>query len=480
MKNLLLAGVAFAALVLDGPALAADIPVKSPAPSIAPPYSWTGLYFGVNAGYGVGRDPTTLQSGFYAPLSAEQFSVQPAGPLGGVQLGYNWQLAHWVLGLEADVQVTGQSDSACVTQCNSGSGTVVDQKLPWFGTARGRLGWTNGPMLLYATGGLAYGHVKTTVTVIDDPTPPQAFTFNHLKAGWTLGGGVEAAIGGAWTAKAEYLYVDLGSQTDNFNYFILPFGHRYYVRENVFRVGLNYRFFGEPALADSTMPVKAPVMAAPYYAWSGLYLGLNTGFGIARDPSSYTAAGLQPAADSFKLDPTGWLGGGQFGYNWQSSHWVYGLETDIQATTQKSSTNCLLLCAPTIPTTLQITQKLPWFGTLRGRVGWAEGPVLFYATGGLAYGEVKTTASYLVDTLVGGTSSVLLDLSSTRTGWTAGGGIEAAVGGNWTAKAEYLYIDLGTVSGSFPVDFGLGFTNTNTVSTSFRYHIARVGLNYRL
>jgi outer membrane immunogenic protein len=123
---------------------------------------------------------------------------------------------------------------------------------------------------------------------------------------------------------------------------------------------------------------------------------------------------------------------------------------------------------------------MPWFGTARARLGWASDNVLLYATGGLAYGRATLHADYLNNGLVFGTViSQTLDVAAIKTGWTAGGGIEAALAGGWSAKFEYLYVDLGSLTGSFTTDFGLGFTTVNTVSVSVREHIARVGLNYR-
>ena len=109
------------------------MPLKAKAPPLAAPYNWTGFYVGANVGYSVGRDPSAFASAFFG--GAESFSLQPAGAIGGGQVGYNWQRGHWVLGIEADIQASGQKDSACVTRCLVGSiGATIDQEMP--GSAR--------------------------------------------------------------------------------------------------------------------------------------------------------------------------------------------------------------------------------------------------------------------------------------------------------------------------------------------------------
>ena len=136
-------------------------------------------------------------------------------------------------------------------------------------------------------------------------------------------------------------------------------------------------------------------------------------------------------------------------------------------------------CSPGI--FFQIDQHLTWLGTARARLGWANGPLLFYATGGAAYGGVETTVSNANGAFVPPFAIAgRVTAQSTRVAWTAGGGIEGQLAGNWTAKGEYLYVDLGGQSASLVSDFGLGFIQNATLSTSVREHIFRLGLNYKL
>ena len=143
---------------------AADLPVKAPiykAP-VAAIYDWTGIYVGVNAGLGVGRDLTTINA---PPTNFTEISYQsPFGALGGVQAGYNWQAGHWVFGVEADIQGADLHDNyTCVSSCLPIRSITFDQRIDWFGTARARLGYASGPVLTYVTGGFAYANVKDTI-----------------------------------------------------------------------------------------------------------------------------------------------------------------------------------------------------------------------------------------------------------------------------------------------------------------------------
>jgi outer membrane immunogenic protein len=442
MKRILLASAALIGTAVS--AQAADLAVKAPyykAPVVAV-YNWTGFYVGVNAGAGIGRDRV---SHFYNGDSVYQ---SPQGGFGGAQIGYNWQadslLGTIVYGVEADIQ-GGDLSGGGATLVGPLGATVYSTKSDWFGTVRGRVGIATGPVLSYFTGGYAYGNVKSSITEGGIP----AFSQSKTEGGWTIGSGVEAALGGNWTGKLEYLYLNLGDRTNVFG----P-GFQYTnneLRENIFRVGLNYRIGGNAAYA--------PIPASN---WTGWYLGGNVGSGTGRDRTSLAVAGLA-APERFSLNPDGINGGGQIGYNWQSVNWVYGIETDIQASSQRDNKTAVLL------STAAYDAKLPWFGTVRGRVGYSVGSTLFYATGGFAYGGVKTKIS------TGGVE--VANFSKTQTGWTAGAGIETPFkllglfGPSWTTKTEYLYVDLGNSTNLFAG--GLAANSTNVTE-----HIFRTGLNY--
>ena len=190
-------------------------------------------------------------------------------------------------------------------------------------------------------------------------------------------------------------------------------------------------------------PQPAPAYLAPVYNWTGPYIGLSGGGGWGSSSWSNT--------DSF--DISGGLIGGTLGYNWQNGPWVYGLEGDISWTNLQGSTSTF--CAVGCETSNS------WLGTVRGRLGYAFDRFLPYATGGLAIGDVNADRPGF-----GG-------VSETRTGWTFGGGLEFALAANWTAKVEYLHVDLG----SFDCGTRCGAVAPDEVS--FTSSILRGGINYR-
>ena len=475
MKKILAGAAALLGTAVS--AQAADLAVKAPylkAP-VAMVYDWTGFYIGVNAGVGIGRDYTRLA--IPAGLSFEASYLNPQGGLGGGQIGYNWQIPNsffgaLVLGAEADIQGTGMRDNFnCLIGCLPAQNLNISQKLDWFGTVRARVGIATGPVLSYVTGGWAYGSVKTTLTETVGTTG--TFTSNQNRGGWVYGTGVEASLGGNWTGKIEYLWINLGDRLDQFALNGFAQAMSTDIREQVFRVGLNYRFGGS----------GAAYVPPPASNWAGFYLGGNFGGGIGRDHTAYTLTAVGTSTEFFNLSPDGFNGGAQAGYNWQAGNWVFGLEADIQASSQRDNRACVQTCnpfaAPIIFAAYDAT--LPWFGTARGRVGYSVGSTMFYATGGYAYGSVKTkiSAAFLG-------APVNAEISNTRSGWTVGGGIETpftflagVLGNNWTSKTEYLYVDLGTSTGTFPIGTVIGGPTVTAInSTQVHEHIFRTGLNY--
>jgi outer membrane immunogenic protein len=276
--------VSFALLAGIGGTTAADMPVKAP---IAVPFSWTGFYIGVNAGWSWGRvrdniDATSsIRERVFRTAGPDLISdVTVAGPsfaLGGRtnvdgwvadgQVGYNWQADRFVFGVELDIQATGQdgSSSFCSTAaCGVGSLLVVaSHDLDWFATARLRAGFLlTDTILVYATGGLAVADVNSVFTAGLVGFGTVSASASDTKFGWVLGGGAEAALSRNWSVKAEYLYLDLGdvnsagfSATSSVNLLGVPgVGFNTIIdttvngaartrwTDNIVRVGLNYRF----------------------------------------------------------------------------------------------------------------------------------------------------------------------------------------------------------------------------------------------
>ena len=443
---------------------AADLPpqryTKAPAIQV---YDWTGFYIGANAGVGVSRDPGSVMLNTN-PSVGTSSTIGGAGAIGGGQIGYNVQSSNLVLGLEADIQGADiKDDRTCTLACLTGTSARYNQQLDWFGTVRGRAGLATGGVLGYVTGGFAYGGVQTDnrLTIFNG----SSFHFDGMRSGWTAGSGLEASLGGPWTAKVEYLYIDFGSQGATH-----PVGggamatSSVDMREHIFRAGLNYRF-GQNQVAVSE----------PTARWQGLYAGANAGAAIAFNPSSslLNAGNFIEAQERYNLSPQGFIGGGQFGYNWQTGSLVLGLETDIQGSLQRNGGACLLNCEQGA-LILNQDQRMDWLGTTRARLGYAAGSSLFYATGGLAYGNLQTHVSEVFPS----TSPVNATFAHTLTGYAAGAGIESAFGmfgPHWSAKTEYLYVDLGSVTDRY----GIGvITIDHALTTHVSEHIFRAGLNY--
>ncbi|QUS39088.1 porin family protein [Tardiphaga alba] len=270
--------------------------------------------------------------------------------------------------------------------------------------------------------------------------------------------------------------------------------------------------------ADMAVPasqpfIKTPRMSDPRIDWSGFYAGVNIGYGWGRSSTDINfidgATSLSASSGHFDLD--GINGGGQVGYNWQRQNWVIGLQADIQGARQSGNFAALCLgstgltvdgaCTrghrgdviddPALPVTLRMTQKIDWFGTVRGRLGTTVVPhVLVYGTGGLAYGGISTSGRIDGVNISDNAGADGADFTpatasfshrQTRIGWTAGAGIEAELGNNWSAALDYLYVDLGTVSGTIatPVTALSGGPLAVSYSSHVTENMLRLSLNYR-
>jgi outer membrane immunogenic protein len=272
MKKQLLASVALCALGAVTPAMAADLPIKAPiykAP-VAAVYNWTGCYAGGNIGYSWGRargDFNAPELGVLGLPTSNSISHNLDGLIGGAQIGCNRQVDNkWVLGLEADFQGSAEKHSSSNSDPfdfegffggaefpTTVTGTVnqnIESKILWFGTLRGRAGVLVTPtILLYGTGGLAYGKASVFDTITVTTSLPSSATTSigdsKTKFGWTLGAGVEGAFPNSsdWTWKVEYLYVDLGSLSGSGTDPVVGlYNWSAKVTDNILRVGFNYRF----------------------------------------------------------------------------------------------------------------------------------------------------------------------------------------------------------------------------------------------
>ena len=266
MKKFAIASLALTALA--APAFAADMPAKAPvykAPMMAPAYNWTGWYAGVNAGFGwqannaVAFSPANANTVVFFTGGAVPGSVSTGNSGGGVfggQIGYNWQWTpNWVAGVEADLDWAGLKGSGAVNTTAIGFAsftTTAERKLTAFGSLRARFGYAFDSTLVYATGGLAFGDTTLNTSIVSPFACGPAglcatASSSQWRAGWTAGGGVEWAFMQAWRVKAEYLYYDLGSRSQNqfdpLDGFPVPvFTSSAKFNGSIVRAGLNYRF----------------------------------------------------------------------------------------------------------------------------------------------------------------------------------------------------------------------------------------------
>ncbi len=214
--------------------------------------------------------------------------------------------------------------------------------------------------------------------------------------------------------------------------------------------------FMAAALAAAPIATQAADLGRPYapppayvepFTWTGFYVGVNTGFMLGKSTWS--------GPSNFSVSPNGWLAGGTVGYNLQTGWWVWGVEGDIDYVSLKGTADAAV-CSGCL-------FKDTWFGTVRGRVGYAAERWLPYFTGGLAFGNVYMQGPS------GGSAT------STKAGWTVGAGVEYAFARSWSAKLEYLYVDLGSAPCGMA---SCGFATDETIN--FTANVVRAGLNLRV
>ncbi len=408
------------------------------------------------------------------------------------------------------------------------------KNVSWLGTARGRGGYLVTPTFLaFATGGLAYGYAQAHTLVQQSwlgAGPPNSGggigdvlqssgsvgSYSGLRVGWTVGAGLEWMFGPNASVKAEYLHYDLGGTS----YALSPLvtmlsgssvsnvvvaAARTEFRGDVVRIGLNYHL----APSASSFTASSSAAAAPPAAFaSGFYAGLNAGYSWDASPSLSTSAAFLPqlfptleaapaasATGVARVAADGVIGGGQAGYNFVMNRYVLGAEADLQGSNQSGRAGFVnaaqgsIADVPIAVWTTAVTQEktLDWFGSGRIRAGYLITPgLLAYGAAGFAYGGVTAQSEITPTTIglpgfraVGSTGHI----STTRVGWTAGGGVEWKFSPAMSLKAEYLYWDLGRLdygAGAVASSMFAAYVNTAALTSSLRFsgQIARIGVNY--
>jgi opacity protein-like surface antigen len=474
-------------------------------------YDWTGFYAGAFTGMGWGSND------WFFPQAGSVYHPRMSGALLGGNVGYNRQFGPWVLGVEGDVAATNaKGGQSCLSQPDLQAVNVADQRpgqncnndLYWMATATAKAGYAWDRVLLYGKAGGAWTENKLDVSCNSDANssacpprpavPAQNFIATINQLGWTAGIGFELALTPAWSAKAEYDYMNFGTKN-----VVLPNTTPVNLKQdfNEVKVGVNYHFGKDDVAVASIMPVKAPT--APVFNWTGVYVG-----GAIADRNSFdkwqtsAIANRQRALAPFPLppgpaplpDPTtnpasffssNVEGRLYSGYNWQlSPKWVTGIEGDVGWGFGNSQ-----MGQPGIPGTFgngsnnffgqpglggpatdaqfsdSVSVKMGWDSTIRGKLGMLVTPtILFYGTGGVAFQEVQVSATCVPQPGQFPGIVLLSDISwcgstpaparsqtfsSLRTGWTAGFGVEGVLVGNWLGRFEARYADFGNYRNTF-------------------------------
>ncbi|HEY4847034.1 MAG TPA: outer membrane protein [Methylocella sp.] len=239
-RQILLASVGAAAIA--GSAFAADLPYRGPPPAYLPPppiFTWSGLYVGGQIGYAWGNDPINMS---VLGIPTDFFDDRPRGVIGGAHVGYNLQIAQWVVGLEGSVDGSSLKGTA-----TAAGGLALDTFADVQGSIRARAGIAFDRVLIYATGGAAFAgitnHYFDTLGAVTG-FPGTTESISKTRAGWTVGGGLEYAVTNNWSIRAEYRYSDFGRYND----FPFPFAtlttvvFQHHLTENQVQAGVSYKF----------------------------------------------------------------------------------------------------------------------------------------------------------------------------------------------------------------------------------------------
>lgn len=514
MSGLFCGSACLAGMALAGPALAADLAPFTKAPPLVAS-SWTGFYAGLGLGFrSTSADLTTtsvLQDGIprdlngaalTQPFDGSGFRVNPYA-------GFNWQVApSWVVGVEGDVGFGDKTTALPGFRASpwAGSSTFgVDSlsvKAGWDASLRGRAGYLLTPStLVYATGGLAWQHYDITLVCVSlscagNGRSPNLISHSATRTGWTLGAGIETALWGNWLLRADYRYADFGTAPFNFTrtatagpaLTVDNFDAK--LRTHTASVGLAYKF-GEPVIGGGSHPLSAQAAILP--SWTGAYVGLGLGARATRTDLTTISESRAGATDDLigranirPMDNTAFRASPYAGYLWQvASQWTAGVEGDVgfadRTTVREGFTTIFLADSQSQGESLSVRSR--WDASLRARGGYLVNPkTMLYATGGVAWQNFELTSTCVSATCTFfALSPAIISQSTTKTGWTLGGGLETVLWGNWLARAEYRYADYGKAG--FTVSRASGRADRdpsgNTYDVAMRTHLATFGVTYR-
>ena len=512
------------------------LPVASAAPSLST-FTWTGFYVGGQMGYGWGLNDgsvswATAQGQIGPGFQGSQIGSGAHGVIGGAHAGYNQQFDRWVVGLEGSIDGTTLTKNIIVPGPNlildpnqaSGIGGTVTGRVQTGvqGSVRARAGYAFGRLLPYVTGGVAIGSFNSDAQLFGvDLDGATSFAASGAKSatrvGWTLGGGLEYAVNNHWSLRGEYRYTDFGHiaiATDP-SAVGAAFALDRKLEQHQVQVGFSYKFgplvpepmdapriVKGPAVADNDLPKfggVAPSSGPFVMNWTGFYAGLHIGYGWGLNDGSITYATPGGLAGQSNLsssaivsgggtnsngDATGVIGGAHLGYNWLFDRWVAGLEGSIDPTLMSrgisiTAPNATAVDPVTLANDIGATATGGIWSTIQGsvraRAGYAFDRMMVYGTGGVALGSFGSNFQVFGIDLTGAPFYAADQRSSTRVGWTLGGGVEYAINPHWTVRGEYRYTDFGHMS-EFPAATSMGVAYTadrhldqNQVQVGFSY-----------
>jgi len=456
--------------------------------------NWSGFYAGVHAGAAHGRTDIDFAN---APVGTNT-SPHTSGPIGGLQVGYNYQVNNWVLGVEGDFGLAWLSGARpCGFDDGHGNANGFDplfqecnDRINWTGTLAGRVGYAYGRTLFYAKGGVAWADGRVDVNCINsiflcnnpngNPYPGRLnevgmnYTYaNYNRAGWMIGYGTEFDLGRNWSAKAEYDYIQFGSQTKLASDGETSLNSRASLSQA--KVGLNYRFGGESSAAEGASAYDKVPLVASTYDWRGLYLGANAGGAIANN--NWDWYGAPNYYNEGRHSASGAVIGGQAGYRAQSGRWVFGVEAQGDWAKLRGDNVSVIGKDGGVFHITNETQ-VDGLGIFTGQVGYTAFDTLLYLKGGAVVARERYNV-FNNGAPDAGPQFLRATTIDAHWGAAVGAGIEYGFSSNWSAGVDYVHGFLGTKTYDIPgVDGGSNYDETERVRQSLDMVTLRINYKY--
>jgi opacity protein-like surface antigen len=448
---------------------------KAPVAPVVAPTNWTGFYIGAFAGAAAGR----TDIGFANDPARTTSSPHVFGPIGGLQLGYNYQMSNWVFGVEGDFGLARIFGSrACGTA--TGPAPAFDplnqnctDKSDWIATAAARVGYSYGRTLYYVKGGAAWEDARVKIDCTDSINQTRcrgplgnlypelnanytATTYTSLdRVGWMVGYGTEFDLGKGWSAKAEYDYIQFGKQTQLASDRTTLLYSQASISQ--VKVGLNYRIGSDSAVAVAAAPIytkapaKAPVIG-PEFNWTGFYIGGNVGGAIASKSWEFLPPGGGLALGDGTHSASGAIAGGQVGYRWQTGRAVLGAEAQGNWANLNGKNASIQNFGPA-PNGITDHTNVTALGIFTGQLGYTAFNTLLYVKGGAMVVDERYDVTNVA------TNALIATRTDTRWGGAVGAGLEYAFTPNVSAGIDYVHGFLGTKTVDIRFPTGVLFEN---------------------